>query len=471
MKKLFLLLAVVLMACSGVYAKAYKGKCGKKVKWQYITDTRTLYIMGNGPMDDYGQYSAKEKKAPWDNFPELRKVIICDGVTAVGKNAFRRCANLERVSFPVEKRCYVDDYAFTECPKLDSVVIPSTITSLGTEAFYFCSHLSYLKLTEGLQNISGGCFTGTRIKEVYLPASLEIYTFPFEYCDSLSWIDVASDNPHYVSVEGRLYSKDTTYLYSVPNNELGRLQRLKAVQQRWLDVWARIIIQHLEEGEAPNEEMYRNYAQRKNNIDAYSNTERMFRDDGILVINGGPLRKIGPNAITGMKGVRHLILKEGIEELDGYAIGGGRDLISISFPSTLKTFGLHGSQALGAGCTRLQQVFIASREPEQLFKFMIRDYEDNSFYIRNCWTLLAPSYGEKDARIYCKWYVPEDVAYRYRQHPCWGQLKIEGESSFDKVQNIYWITDDKVKYIIERPKEDLDDPKKCKEIFQQKDKQ
>ena len=83
-------------------AGAKSGKTGD-CTWS-LDDNGTLTISGNGAMKDY--YSTES--LPWGN--TIEKVIIKNGVTAIGKNAFEGCA-------------------------LKNVYIPDSVTSIGGDAF------------------------------------------------------------------------------------------------------------------------------------------------------------------------------------------------------------------------------------------------------------------------------------------------------------------------------------------------
>ena len=439
MKK-YLCLVFVLFVSACLPAKVYKGKCGKNVKWQYITDTQTLYIMGNGTMDDYGKYNLKDKKTPWDRFTELRKVIVCDGVKSIGRHAFEKSENLERVTFPEKANCYISAYAFCGCSKLDSLVISGAITSIGEYAFDRCYNLRTLLFMEGVRDINKSSFSASRIKEVHLPASLVSCIHPFDYCDSLAWISVSRNSKTFSSVSGRLCSKDSTTLYMLPNDELERLNIMKTKMKRWLDLFNN----RDEDVNGVIDSIRLSYI---NKIEAIDSREILWKEKGVFIIESNPLRKVAQGAITGVKGMKHLVIEEGIEELERFSIGGGRDLISISFPSTLKSF-VHGlNLCIGAGCTRIQQVFLASEEPEQLFQSALNSNQDNSHFIKYCWVLLEPLPGEIDARKYCKWFVPRSVYSRYKNHPCWGQLNLNAVDYFETTKNIYWKNGDKYSYI------------------------
>lgn len=87
------------------------GTCGENLTWT-LDSVGTLTISGKGNMTDYSYDS------PWYYSDKLKEVVIKDGVTSIGSNAF------------------------FECISIKSVTIPSSVTSIGEEAFCFCDSLT-----------------------------------------------------------------------------------------------------------------------------------------------------------------------------------------------------------------------------------------------------------------------------------------------------------------------------------------
>ena len=107
-------------------AGAKSGKTGD-CTWS-LDDNGTLTISGNGAMKDY--YSTES--LPWGN--TIEKVIIKNGVTAIGNYTFDGCYKLTSVTIPDSVKS-IGDYVFCGCGKLTSVNIPDSVTSIGGDAF------------------------------------------------------------------------------------------------------------------------------------------------------------------------------------------------------------------------------------------------------------------------------------------------------------------------------------------------
>ena len=119
---------------------------GTDVEWmisQYedgvLTDW-TLTISGKGAMPNFEDTG--DPACPWENEKQkIKKVIIEEGVTNIGKNAFRGCSELAEVhiSKTVKK---IGDAAFRDCTALTQIDIPDSVNSVGSFAFIGCTRLT-----------------------------------------------------------------------------------------------------------------------------------------------------------------------------------------------------------------------------------------------------------------------------------------------------------------------------------------
>ena len=130
MKQIYILLIALLM---GLSAKAESsGTCGANLTW-HLTDDGVLTISGKGEMDDYSY----PKRAPWGKYDIIRiikRIIIGDGITTIGGNAFSYCRALTSVTIP-NSVTKIGSSAFTYCSALTSVTIPNSVTEIGGRAF------------------------------------------------------------------------------------------------------------------------------------------------------------------------------------------------------------------------------------------------------------------------------------------------------------------------------------------------
>jgi len=141
----------------------------------------------------------KQRKILVSYFGAWRGVYtIPEGVLHIGDNAFEDCHGLTGVVIP-DGVTSIGNYAFVGCDNLTSVTIPDSVTSIGSQAF---------SMSFELTNVS-------------IPANVtSIGTNPFAGC-ALTFIDISSDNPAYVSREGVLFDKQGERLISYPTAREG----------------------------------------------------------------------------------------------------------------------------------------------------------------------------------------------------------------------------------------------------------
>ncbi|MDY5969380.1 MAG: leucine-rich repeat domain-containing protein [Bacteroidales bacterium] len=146
----------------------------------------------NYPLIEIGFYA-------FNNMSQLQGVVIPPTVRKIGELAFCDCDNLSAVALP-ETLEALPKGAFIECDRLNDIVLPHTVKSIGMFAFFGCRSLG----------------------SVLIPASVErIGEAAFADCQSLAHIDVADDNPSYVSVDGVLLGKDLSKLLQYPAGKAG----------------------------------------------------------------------------------------------------------------------------------------------------------------------------------------------------------------------------------------------------------
>ena len=183
------------------------GTCGANLKW-HLTDDGVLTITGKGEMYDY---SSSYK--PW-SYNALTRVIIGNGVTTIGKNAFYGCSSLTSVTIPnsvttigeaVFRYCShltsvtipnsvttIGGWAFSGCSSLTSVNIPNSVTTIGESAFYGCSALTSVTIGNRVTTIGWNAFGGcSSLTSVTIPNSVTtIVNSAFSGCSALTSVTI-----------------------------------------------------------------------------------------------------------------------------------------------------------------------------------------------------------------------------------------------------------------------------------------
>ncbi len=168
------------------------GAQGDNLTWTLSCDS-VLTISGTGAMADYN--NADNMPAPWFQYHTfIQSVIIEDGITSIGFEAFWECDNLQSVDIP-NSVVNIEAGAFCNCYNLESVTIPSSVTNIGTFAFYNCHRLTSITIPSSVATLGRS---------------------PFGSCINVPSIEVANDNPNYCSVDGVLFNKQQTILIQYP---------------------------------------------------------------------------------------------------------------------------------------------------------------------------------------------------------------------------------------------------------------
>ena len=188
----------------GLSANAEKsGTCGPNLKW-HLTDDGVLTITGKGEMYDFS-YSG-----PW-GYPNLTKIIIGDGVTTIGKNAFNGCSSLYvTIGNSVTT---IGELAFHDCRSLTYVTIPNSVTTIGKNAFDRCSSLTSVTLGNSVTTIGGYAFRDcSSLTSVAIGNSVTtIEELAFDGCSSLTSVTI----PNSVTTIGYLAFRGCSSLTSV----------------------------------------------------------------------------------------------------------------------------------------------------------------------------------------------------------------------------------------------------------------
>lgn len=145
----------------------------------------------------------------------ITSVTIGKNVTSIGNGAFESCTKLTEVIFEEggteelvlgERVFYAGDFT--------KIVIPERVKVIPKEAFMSCSYLAEVTLPTNLKEIADGAFrTCNDLVNLHIPASvtkigMTAGNAAFYYCEMLSNLTVAAENPKYMAIGGVLYEKD-----------------------------------------------------------------------------------------------------------------------------------------------------------------------------------------------------------------------------------------------------------------------
>lgn len=164
------------------------------IRSEYNPDTKTLTLSASD--STYMKDFQIGDITPWSEY-DIQKVVVLDGVTHIGDNAFSGCTNLQTVvmegtsELSIGRRAFyrciqlvsvkfseglagIGAYAFDRCSSLSEIDLSGTaVTELGIYAFGECYSAESLKLSQTIKNIGDYCFSGcNRVTSVEFPESL-----------------------------------------------------------------------------------------------------------------------------------------------------------------------------------------------------------------------------------------------------------------------------------------------------------
>ena len=206
-------------------------------------------VDSDGVMADLGLYQGQSAEAqtgywPWLDQTEsapITQVKIGGGVTNIGAGAFSGCSELKSVSIGADVS-EIGRSAFNGCTALGLIEFAedSHLTKVGPAAFRECAGLHELRLPDTVESLGNGCFYGSGLLELTLPAAMtkleqgalnncpvlttvnvntamtDLGLVPFYCCPKLQVINVPTDNVNYSSFDGLLYDKSGATLLRCP---------------------------------------------------------------------------------------------------------------------------------------------------------------------------------------------------------------------------------------------------------------
>ncbi len=221
MKKLFsrtlaliLALATVLSICT--FANALS--CGY-ADWTLDEETGHLTVYSNVPYNDRFQDSEFFRLRN-----EIKSVSFVDGVTAIEKNAFRNCINIESIELPRTLE-FIGPWAFASCKALKSIELPGSLTYIGTYSFSGCAELKEIVIPPKVTVVSECAFANCiglesaeimnsetficdevfsrckGLKNVRIPEKAQINSQAFFWCENIENVYYCGDKESFNALE------------------------------------------------------------------------------------------------------------------------------------------------------------------------------------------------------------------------------------------------------------------------------
>lgn len=137
----------------------------------------------------------------------IKKIDIPQSVESIGENAFGG-SMIKRIKLP-EGLDSIKKRTFSSCSQLKRMVVPKSVVSIGMYAFRDCKKLKSISIPKSVNSIEVGAFWG---------------------CLKLKKIKVSSENQHFFSRRGGLYTKSGDTLVAFPSMDDRNRKILKTVK-------------------------------------------------------------------------------------------------------------------------------------------------------------------------------------------------------------------------------------------------
>lgn len=339
-QKVFALLTLILvLLLAGMIAHAESsGKCGDNLTWT-LDDAGKLTISGTGDMYGFDTQDSN-RRPPWGY--DVNSIVINDGVTTIGKQAFRACRSLISVTIPSSVTS-IGASAFDNCVSLPSVTIPFGVVSIGERAFESCN-ITTITIPSSVTNIGDYAFYGCdELSSVYSP-SLE------------SWLSIDFQGPSMAFSNGaKLYcdGKEITNLIipsnisSINKNAFYGYAGLTSVtipsNVKSIGAWAFADCDNLASVYTPNLQSWLS-------IDFYNHYSNPLACAKHLYCNGEEITDLViPNGISEIKkyafygctSLTNVTISSGVTRIGNGAFSGCSGMKSVTIPSSVSNIGMY----------------------------------------------------------------------------------------------------------------------------------
>ena len=285
------------------YAYSASGECGEDLTWT-LTPEGVLTIKGTGAMDNWDSNNT----APWAYF-YVTEIVIGDGVTSIGNEAFPFLTELRRVTVP-DSVTSIGDKAFFVCTKLTDIDLPDGVTRIGNRAFEVCEALTELDLPSALESIGNYAFNGCRaLTEITIPKNVQHMGISvFSLCTALRAIRVEPENTAFRSVDGCL---------------------IDISEKALIAGWGKAVI--------PDDGSVTSIA------------DNAFCGDRALTNITIPkgVKSIGAGAFDDCINLCSVTISEGVKTIGNSAFRGCRNLSDVTLPNTLTEIDIYAFQSCG----------------------------------------------------------------------------------------------------------------------------
>ena len=349
------------------------GKCGDNVTYT-LNSNGLLTISGSGDMFKFGI-----GESPFWNNSDIKKVVIDEGVTNIGYEAFRACSNLAsiKVSNSVTS---IGDYAFCECSRLTSIEISNSVTSIGDYVFADCYSLDNIYVSESnskYKSQGGVLYDKKMTKLIVCPAGKKenieiplgvtsIGDYAFGECSYLTSIEIPNSVTsighsvfyNCVCLTSITIPKSVTSIGSVAFECCSNLNTIYCYKNSTADTYTsypvaatKVYLDDVTTTESTTEttttvENLFNFNSSTGTITGYSGSEKVVNIPSN--IGGVEVKVIGENAFKNNTDIETVIIPEGVNSIEDFAFYKCTGLKYVSIPESVTSVSEDGFYRCGA---------------------------------------------------------------------------------------------------------------------------
>ena len=346
---------------SAEFAQKFSGRCGDNMYWSY--QNNTLTISGFGDM-----YNER----PWELLiNDIKTITISNGVTSIGKDAFKACSILTALTIP-NSVTSIGDRAFLNCESLTSVTAPAT--------FFDISESNWVSYTKS--------FTHVEVNAGELTANA--FDFINRSYKTIKVLNLAATTNTTIADEAfkGCYNLNSLYLPSqleyIPYMAVAECVKLKAIT-------IPATVTEIEDRAFEN--------CRTLNSVIFEGANAPQGAAHYSPAAGSALWRIGSWAFYNCHQLEHLTIPEGVTEVGDAAFYGCTYLVDMTLPSTVQSIGDNGF----ALCAKLQKIHLKATTPP---------------------TIQAKTFFDVNRQIPV--YVPDEAVEAYESDPYWSEFDIQG---------------------------------------------
>ena len=181
-----------ILVLSKVTAQDYELSEDKKTLIQWKNTTTKALDMNT--IEELKGVTSIEKDAFRGN-ESIEFVIFNNNLTSIGNRVFYNCKNLKEVRIP-DSVTTLGGASFSGCENLEKVNLPKGLTSIEAVTLYNCHKITEIIIPEGVTKIDWNAFSGTGVKELVFPASIEsLDTNVVAFCKKLEKMTFKGNTP------------------------------------------------------------------------------------------------------------------------------------------------------------------------------------------------------------------------------------------------------------------------------------